>query len=281
MYPYTANPHLRPQEYEALCGFIEDLTGIVLGEGQEEMVASRLGKLLRDLRMDSFSELVRTLKADDNMAIKMAIVDVMTSKETAWFNDKAHFHLLAKGVMPQAAKGFGTFRVWSVACASGQEPYGIAMILREFAKNNPGFQRKINILGTDFSDAILDEAKRGLFCNLDSAEGLSNELRNRFFLPNGDCHEVRMDIKRMVDFRKANLLDALDSLGRFDVIFCRNVLVYLAQSIRSDVLKRIGETLKPGGYLVLGEGEAMEDPENRYEKLEALGGTMYRLKQTD
>ena len=278
MYPYTAYPHLRPQEYAELCGFIESITGIVLGEGKEDLITGRLGKLLRDLRMDSFSELIRALRRDDSMAIRMAIVDVMTSKESTWFKDKVHYHLLANGIMPKAAKGFGTFRVWSVACASGQETYGIAMILKEYQKNNPDFRRKIDVLGTDFSDAILDEAKRGLYCSLDGNDGVSGLLHNKFFLPNGDCSEVRMDIKRMVKFRKLNLLDSYEALGRFDVIYCRSVLVYFAQSIRADVFERISQTLKPGGFLFLGEGEVMEDSQDRFEKVTAFGGSVYRLK---
>ena len=278
MYPFTAYPRLLPHEYSELCGYIESITGIVLGEGKEHLVSSRLGKLLRDYRLDSFSELIRTIRTDENMALRMAVIDAMTSKEAAWFRDMPHFRLLTNTIMPEAAKGVGTFRVWSVACASGQEPYAVAMSLAEFQKNNPAFPRRIDVVATDFSEAILTEAKRGLYCSLATVEGVNDELRKKFFIPNGDCSEVRPDIKRMVNFRKLNLLDSYEGMGRFDVIFCRNVLVYFSQAIRTDALERMIRTLKPGGYLFLGAGEPLDDPKGRFEQVIDHGGCVYRLK---
>lgn len=279
MYPFTAHPKLLPHQYSALCAFFEKISGIVLGEGKEHLIASRMGKVLRDYRLDSFSELLRAIQSDDNMPLRMAVIDAMTVKETSWFRDEVHFTML-QNVMTERAGELGAFRVWSVACSSGQEPYSIAMAIEEYRRGSRFFRRPVEVIATDFSEGLIAEARKGVYCSLSMVQGLSEEKRKRYFIPNGDCSEMRPDLRRMVNFRRLNLVDPFGRLGRFDVIFCRNALVYFSQANRVDVIRRMAAALKPYGYLFLGTGETLEDADGLFERAAWSDGAAYRLRST-
>ncbi|MBU0500292.1 MAG: protein-glutamate O-methyltransferase CheR [Gammaproteobacteria bacterium] len=279
MYPFTAHPQLLPHQYPELCAFLERVGGIVLGEGKESLIASRMGKVLRDYRLDSFSELLRAIQSDENMPLRMAVIDAVTAKETAWFRDEVHFTML-QNVMAERAGELGAFRVWSAACSSGQEPYSIGMAIDEYRRGSRFFRRPVEVVATDFSEGLIAEARKGIYCSLAKAQGMNEERRKRYFIPNGDCSEMRPDLRRMVSFRRLNLLDPFDRLGRFDVIFCRNALVYFSQANRIDVIRRMAATLKPYGYLFLGTGESLEDTDGLFERAAWSEGVAYRLKST-
>ena len=278
MYPYTAHPQLLPHEYADLKEYLEQSSGIVLGDGKEYLVSSRLGKLLRDHRLDSYSELVREIKSGSSLVLRSAVVDAMTTNETFWFRDIAHFHLLTETVMTERASQHGSFRVWSAACSSGQEPYSISMWVEDSGKRGVSFRRPIEIVATDLSESVLTEAERGVYCGLSTVRGLTEEQHKRFFIPNGDCSEVRPDIRSIVRFRKQNLIDMYTGLGQFDAIFCRNVLIYFSPSMKADVIERMSKALKPGGFLFLGSTESLIDPQSRFEMVTGHGGMVYRLK---
>jgi chemotaxis protein methyltransferase CheR len=279
MYPYTAHPQLLPQEFADLRVYLEQSSGIVLGDGKEYLVSSRLGKLLREYRFDSFSELVRELKANRSLALKTAVIDAMTTNETFWFRDTAHFRILTEMILPDRAGQFGSFRIWSAACSSGQEPYSISMSLDGFHRKHPGFRTTVEIVATDLSEEILAAARQGIYCGLSTVRGLTDEQRKQFFIPNGDCSEVRPDLKKAVTFRKLNLIDSYGGLGRFDAIFCRNVLIYFSTQQKARVIEQMARVLKPGGYLFLGSTESLVDTNKLFEMVTSFGGIVYRLKQ--
>ncbi|OGT91954.1 MAG: hypothetical protein A2286_10230 [Gammaproteobacteria bacterium RIFOXYA12_FULL_61_12] len=277
MYPFTAHPRLLPHQYSELCSFLEKISGIVLGEGKEHLISSRIGKVLRDYRLDSFSELLRAIQSDDNMPLRMAVIDAMTTKEANWFRDQSHFMML-QNVMTERAGELGAFRIWSAACSLGQEPYSIAMTIEEFRRGSRFFRRPVEVVATDLSEGIIADARKGVYCSLSMVQGLSDEQRKKYFIPNGDCSEMRPDLRKMVSFRKLNLLDSFAPLGRFDVIFCRSALVYFSLANRVDVIKRMAVALKPYGYLFLGAGETLEDGAGLFEKAVWPEGVAYRLK---
>ncbi|MBF0255566.1 MAG: protein-glutamate O-methyltransferase CheR [Gammaproteobacteria bacterium] len=277
-YSYTAQPRLQQQEYCDLRDYLQKASGIVLGEGKEYLVSSRLGKLLREHRLDSFAELVRELNSGRNPRLRTLVVDAMTTNETFWFRDMAHFQLLTEVIMPERAAEPGAFRVWSAACSSGQEPYSLSMVMDDFRKKNIGYRRSVEITATDLSEQMLADAAKGLYCGMATVRGITPEQRKRYFVPRGDCFEVNPDLRRVISFRKQNLMDSFAGLGRFDVIFCRNVLIYFSAATKADVIARMAQSLKPRGYLLLGSTESLSDSQGNFEMVTGHGGIVYRRK---
>ncbi len=277
-YPYTAQPSLQQQDYRDLCEFLLKASGIVLGEGKEYLVSSRLGRVLRDHRLDSFSELLRELKSGRNLRLRTAVLDAITTNETFWFRDMAHFNFLTEVILPERANEHGAFRVWSAACSSGQEPYSLSMVTSDFRKKNIGYRRNMEVTATDLSEQVLTEAAKGLYCGMSTVRGITPEQRKRYFVPRGDCFEVNPDLRKIIAFRKQNLMDSFAGLGRFDVIFCRNVLIYFSAATKADVIARMAMSLKPKGYLLLGSTESLSDPKGNFEMVTGHGGIVYRLK---
>jgi chemotaxis protein methyltransferase CheR len=267
-------------DYEAFQEFLQSACGIVLGIGKEYLVSSRLSGLIRQHGIATIGELLNQLNHGRNPNLKTGIIDAMTTNETFWFRDMAHFNLLEKRILPEViAKGAQRIRIWSAACSSGQEPYNISMVVENYRRQNLGrFGGLVDIVATDISKRILDEAKRGVYCGMSASRGLTTEQTERYFVRNGDCIEVRPEIKRLVSFRNANLTVGYELLGRFDVIFCRNVLIYFSRAQKQDILNRMAATLNPGGYLLLGSTESLSGHADQYEMISDSGGIIYRLK---
>jgi chemotaxis protein methyltransferase CheR len=214
------------------------------------------------------------------MGLRTAVIDAMTTNETFWFRDIAHFRLLSEKVLAAAPiRGGQPLRVWSAACSSGQEPYSISMAVQEYQMRNPGrIPGGVEIVATDISTRVLQQARKGQYCGLAVSRGLDADQRRQFFMPHGDCLEVRPEIKRRISFRELNLAGSYGLLGRFDVIFCRNVLIYFSSDLKADILNRMAQTLNPGGYLFLGSTESLSSHTGRFEMVTGLGGIVYRLR---
>lgn len=277
-YAYSAQPQLQQQDYRDLCEYLLKATGIVLGEGKEYLVSSRLGKVLREHRLDSFSELLRELRGARNLRLRTAVLDAITTNETFWFRDMAHFNFLTEQILPERAGEAGALRIWSAACSSGQEPYSLSMVLNDFRKKNIGYKRPFEITATDLSEQILAEAAKGIYCGMSTVRGITPEQRKRYFIPRGDCFEVDPELRRIISFRKQNLMESFSGMGRFDAIFCRNVLIYFSAATKADVIARMAQALKPKGYLLLGSTESLSDPKGNFEMITGHGGIVYRLK---
>lgn len=268
------------EDYLAFRDFLEQASGITLGDNKEYLVASRLSGLLREYRLDSLGALLRGLRGGDPR-LRGAVIDAMTTNETFWFRDIAHFRILTEQILPEAAANrlARPFRVWSAACSSGQEPYSISMAVQDFLTRNPGrLAAGAEILATDISNRILAQARQGEYCGLALSRGLDASQRRQFFLPKGECLEVRPEIRQRISFRELNLSSGYGLLGRFDVIFCRNVLIYFSAQRKADILSRLAQALHPGGYLFLGSTESLSAHSDRFEMVSILGGIVYRLK---
>lgn len=269
-----ARPALAPADYEAIHEFLERNAGIRLGAGKEYLVTSRLGRLIRAHGLADFPALVSQLQAPGSRQLQVAVVDAMTTNETFWFRDPVHYRILTEVVEPQAA-GRG-LRIWSAACSTGQEPYTLAMVLHE-ARNGRS-PSPHTIIGTDISTLALAQARQGRYCGLSAARGLSDDQRQRYFEHDGDCLEVRPEFRRGVEFREFNLLRPYDLLGRFDVVYCRNVLIYFSAERKRDILERIARVLNPGGHLFLGSTESMNGHGDLFEMQSHCGGLVYRRR---
>ncbi|MES9873211.1 MAG: protein-glutamate O-methyltransferase CheR [Candidatus Sedimenticola sp. 6PFRAG7] len=267
------------REYQTFQRFLEQACGIVLGADKGYLVASRLSWIMNEQGFSSINELLQQLESGATSTLKAAVIDAMTTNETFWFRDKAHFELLRNRVLPElAAKSRRRPRIWSSACSSGQEPYSICMLIDEFRSNNPNhLQGGVEILASDISRTMVEAATKGVYCGFAAGRGLNDRQRDRFFQDRGQCLEVRDDFKRQVVFREMNLTHRFETLGRFDVIFCRNVLIYFSLQKKQEILGRFIRCLNPGGYLFLGSTEALSAHSDRFEMIKESGGIAYRL----
>lgn len=265
-------------DYLAFQRYLERASGIVLGPGKEALIEGRLAPLMREHGLGTLHDVVRALENGANARLRASIIDAMTISETSWFRDGAHFRALVDDILP--ALHASRVRVWSAGCATGQEAYSISMAVQDYLRSGPTrFASGVEIVATDIAHSALDEARRGLYCGSGATRGLTDAQRQRFFVSApGDCLSVRQEIRQRVVFREFNLTRGLDVLGRFDVIFCRNVLAYFATPLRREVLDHLARALKSGGYLFLGSTEDVRGYSKAFEARSAGGASYYKKK---
>ncbi|WP_318419097.1 CheR family methyltransferase [Photobacterium leiognathi] len=267
------------QEYREFCRFLETQCGIVLGDSKQYLVRSRLSPLVNRFSLSSLSELLQNVIAGRNRELRIAAVDAMTTNETLWFRDGYPFTVLAEKILPELAANKRPIKIWSAASSSGQEPYSMAMTVLETQAKRPGFLPSIQIMATDISQTMLETCRAGVYDNLALSRGLSPERRRMFFEDNGDGKmKVNAKVKQMVNFRPQNLKDSYALLGKFDVIFCRNVLIYFSPEMKAKVLNQLAASLNPGGYLFLGASESLTGLTEQFEMIRCNPGIIYKLK---
>ena len=272
---------LSKQDYEIFRTFLEDACGIVLGENKHYLVTSRLTRLLDEFKFPSLSSMIEKLKSVNNSDLKEKIIDAMTTNETSWFRDKYPFDILYNELFTELAqKKSPSIRIWSSASSSGQEAYSISMTFSEYQRKNPGkCTSRLEIVGTDISPTILKLAKEAKYDELSVSRGLTSDRLKGFFTNEGDGgFKVKPEISSRCRFSEINLLKSYSVLGRFDIIFCRNVLIYFSAEIKTDILTRMAKLLNPGGYLFLGGSESPTSYCNLYEMVKLKDGVVYRLK---
>ncbi len=276
-----ASFEISPQDYDNFRRYLEEHSGIVLGENKHYLVTSRLSRLMREFGIADFKILMRQLIGERNSKLHEQIVDAMTTNETLWFRDGYPFEVMKQVILPEfSSKRLSQLRIWSAACSSGQEAYSISITLQEYLANRPGsLPAGIQIIGTDISATMLREANAALYDNMSLARGMSDERRQRYFIQRGDKWEVRPEIKQRASFREMNLLNSYSPLGRFDMVFCRNVLIYFSSQMKSDILNRIAKTMNPGGYLFLGGSESPTSYTDAFELVRTPQGVVYRVKE--
>ncbi len=272
---------ISPQEYEDFRGFLEDACGIVLGDNKHYLVTSRLSRLMREFEIDGFGTMMKQLKLGGrNNTLREAIVDAMTTNETLWFRDGYPFEILKNVILPELTdKRPRQLRIWSAASSSGQESYSISMTIQEYLSKKPGSLPAVQqIVGTDISASMLRLAEAGVYDRMAVARGLSEERKQRFFTQREDKWEIKPEIKKRCSFRELNLTAPYTALGKFDIVFCRNVLIYFSSELKSDILNRAAKSLNPGGYLFLGGSESPTSYTDAYEMVRTPHGVVYRLK---
>ncbi len=262
-------------QYQKFCELLEQRSGILLGADKRYLVETRLGRVLRDQHIDSINVLMERLLNGREPALTKAVIEAMTTNETLWFRDEYPFTALRDVFFPEAvAQKKRNLRIWSAACSSGQEPYSISMLVSEV---KPPFT--VEIIGTDLSSRVLEQAKSGIFDDLSLGRGLSAARKHQFFdrVPQG--WQVNSEVRRRVRFQVANLLEPPVGLGRFDLVFCRNVLIYFSRETKAHIIEQIANTLQPNGVLILGASESTQQLSSRF-NVERLpgGGMAFRLK---
>ncbi|KXS51443.1 MAG: chemotaxis protein methyltransferase CheR [Marinobacter sp. T13-3] len=274
------NAEITPQEYEAFKKFLQDACGILLGDNKQYLVKSRLRRILEDNHLKSLGELLDRIKRPGRTNLKEVVIDAMTTNETLWFRDNHPFRILQEKLLPEFAesKSIQPLRIWSAACSTGQEPYSTAMVIDEFRRSRPGKLRDVKITATDISKSVLDVARRGEYEMIAIGRGLSPERQKQFFTASSNGGwQIKPQIKSMVEFRELNLLDRY-TLGKFDIIMCRNVLIYFSAELKRDILTRLHAALNPGGYLILGASESLNGLSDLYQMVQCHPGIIYRKK---
>ncbi|MEQ8964516.1 MAG: protein-glutamate O-methyltransferase [Azospirillaceae bacterium] len=252
-------------------------SGLVLTRDKAYLLESRLMPVARRWSFAGLGELVGALRNRRDERLLREVTEAMTTNESSFFRDVRPFDQFRDVVVPRLLEnraGQRRLRIWSAACSSGQEPYSLAMILSEMKPKLTGWQ--IEILGTDLSTEILAKAKEGVYSQFEVQRGLPIQLLVKHFAQQGDRWHINPDLKAMVQFRAFNLLEDMASLGRFDVIFCRNVLIYFDQPTKARVLDGLSRCLARDGFLYLGGAETVLGLTSRFQPLEGQRG-IYRL----
>ena len=269
------------EDYDGFRVFLEEACGIMLGDNKHYLVSSRLSPLLAEAGLPSLRELLVRLRIGTDLRLRDRVIDAMTTNETSWFRDGTVFELLNTVILPSLVKSRpARLRAWSAGCSTGQEPYSISMALQEFLLMNPGkVAADLQIVATDISPSVLKQAESGIYDAAAMARGLTPERRSRFFTARGGHWEINTGVRQRVSFRELNLSQNFQALGKFDLIFCRNVLIYFSSGLKRDILTRIASLLLPDGYLILGSAESLANYSDAFDMLRFPEGIVYRLKK--
>ena len=248
---------MTPLDYEYLRKLLKDRSGLVLSADKQYLVESRLSPLARKASLATLGDLVAKLKANDER-LTVDVVEAMTTNESFFYRDKVPFDHFRDAIMPSliaARAKERRIRIWCAAASTGQEPYSLAMCLKEMKDKVSGW--RIEIIATDLSTEVLEKAKAGLYSQFEVQRGLPIQMLVKYFTQTGDTWQISPEIRAMVQYKPLNLLADFGHLGNFDVVFCRNVLIYFDQETKIGVLNRIARMLEGDGFLVLGAAETV------------------------
>ena len=249
---------MTPHDFDYLRRMLKERSGLVLSAEKDYLLESRLLPLARRHGMTSLGELATRLRQPGSASLAIAVTEAMTTNETFFFRDRIPFDHLRETVIPAlvaARSRERRIRIWCTAAASGQEPYSIAMVLKGLGAQLNGF--RVDIVATDLSADVIDRAKAGIYSQFEVQRGLPIQLLVKYFSKSGDAWEIAPELRGMVQFRTLNLLNDFSPLGQFDVVFCRNVLIYFDQPTKVGVLERIARQMPRDGYLMLGAAETV------------------------
>lgn len=248
---------MSPADYDYLCRFLKDRSGLVLAAEKEYLVESRLAPVARRNACANVGQLIQRVMANGSDALRIEVVEAMMNNESFFFRDRIPFERMRDTILPDLSTKRAArkqIRIWCAACSTGQEPYSVAMLLDDYAGIHDW---QIDILATDISNDALEQAKAGLYSQFEVQRGLPIQMLMRYFEQIDDQWQIGEKLRKRVRFRQSNLLSDFGSLGIFDVVFCRNVLIYFDHATKIDVLGRIRRSIAPDGYLVLGAAETM------------------------
>jgi chemotaxis protein methyltransferase CheR len=241
---------------EVLISYIYEQSGIVLTKEKDYLIEARLTPLLKKHSLSDLNHLVEKIKSKD-AGICCEIIEAMTTNESSFFRDMKPFDYLRDVLLPELINKHpekNEFRIWCAACSNGQEPYSIAMLLKEHPLSQ---SKNFSITATDIDTHVLDTAKNGIYTQFEVQRGVPVPMLMKYFSQYNTDWQIKDELKRLITFKQLNLMQPCENLGHFDVIFCRNVLIYFDQETKSKVLHRIKECMEPDGTLFLGATETL------------------------
>jgi chemotaxis protein methyltransferase CheR len=246
-----------PPDYEYLRKFLKDHSGLDLSADKHYLIESRLLPLARKSGLNDISDLVQKLKGGPAPFVTQ-VVEAMTTNETFFFRDKIPFDHFREVIVPEIVKARAnrkSIRIWCAAGSTGQEPYSLAMCVKEMSAALAGW--RVEILATDLSQEVLEKSKAGIYSQFEVQRGLPIQMLVKYFKQTGELWQINPDIRAMVQHRQLNLLHDFTQLGVFDIIFCRNVLIYFDQDTKVSIFNRLARATEPDGFLVLGAAETV------------------------
>lgn len=262
---------------------IREACGITVTQEKMYLVETRMQAVLRRYNFGRFSDLAHALREAKSRGTQIIlkpnqlmydVVEAMTINETSFFRDSKPFNFLRSNILPEF-RDSGPMRIWSAACSTGQEPYSILITAQEAKATGVG--GAVDVVATDISNSTVEKARRGEYSQFEVQRGMPIQMLVKYFRQDNDRWIVRDELKNMVSFELVNLTNDFSRLGRFEVIFCRNVLIYFEQDTKADIMKRIHQLIKPGGYLILGGSETNYGVESLFECVEGYSG-IFRIK---
>ncbi len=278
---------LSEHEYQQFQRYIAEKCGIALDDTKAYLVESRLAKLLIDAQCETFSELFLLLQNHSDANIETRVIDAITTNETYWFRDSGSWQIITQIWLPLMiaeieAGRHDKIRIWSAAASTGQEIYSLIIIISEYLKNNQITTVSIDdfeFLATDISTNVLTIARRGYYDPITIMRGLKPELREAYFYREGTLWVLKEEYRKRVRFEQFNLQNSFLLLGKFDLVFCRNVLIYFTEALRNDVFKKTRQVLKPKGFLLIGTAEIYYSMDNYFQKNITSDGTYFTVKE--
>jgi chemotaxis protein methyltransferase CheR len=256
---------LHPTDFKTISQMVYQLCGIRLASGKEELVRCRLMKRLRALGINSFHGYLQYLKEDRTEQELRTMIDLLTTNKTSFFRENQHFEFMRDHLLPGVKRRGAGMRIWSAGCSSGEEPYSVAIFLQE--QCSPIDLLNVRILATDISTRILAKARAGEYEKEALQEVPPGYLPKYFNLARScprQIYRVRDRIKKMVQFAQLNLMEEWPMRGPFDVIFCRNVMIYFDRQTQARLVRRFWDLVVPGGYLMIGHSESLAANSGRF-----------------
>jgi chemotaxis protein methyltransferase CheR len=264
---------LTPLDYDFLRKFLKERSGLVLSADKQYLVESRLLPVARKAGLGGLGELVGVLKRGNAEPLATAVVEAMMTNESFFFRDKTPFENFTSTVLPallSVRRPSRAIRIWCAAASSGQEPYSLAMALKEMERDIAGWH--IELIATDISNEVLEKARQGIYSQFEVQRGLPIQLLIKYFTQVGDMWQIAPQIRAMVKYRQLSLLSDFSHLGTFDLIFCRNVLIYFDQETKTKVFDRLVQVIADDGYLVLGAAETVVGLTDSFKTMPELRG---------
>lgn len=277
---------ITPEEFKKFSQYVLDISGISLEVGKEYLLETRLHPLINRLGVSSYAELLQKAKTDFKKEIENDIIDAVSTNETYFFRDKSPFELLQHKIFPDLIDrhtkknpaGKPTLRLWSAANSTGQEIYSIAMTLIEMGITPDKYN--IKLFGTDISDAAIAQASYGLYNKFEIQRGLDPRRLNRYFDKiDNDQYKVKDEVRALAQFKKMNLMKPFVGLGKFDIVLCRNVMIYFTSQDRKRIYQNISKVMEPYGYLLIGSTESLVNDTDIFCSKRYLNSIFYQFKE--
>lgn len=272
-----------PEEFKAFAKYILDISGIALDVGKEYLLETRLNPLLSKYECNSYADLMKKSKLGFDKKLEGEIIDAISTNETYFFRDKSPFKLLQHKILPdlidkRSKKSFGkpAIKIWSAANSTGQELYSLAMTMIEMGVTIDKYN--IRLFGTDISDAAIAKASYGVYNKFEVARGLDPARLNRFFQPKEDKYKVKDELRGMVQFKKMNLMKPFIGIGKYDIVLCRNVMIYFTTEDRRKIYSSISKVMEPDGYLLIGSTESLVNDTDLFTSFRYLNSVFYQFK---
>jgi chemotaxis protein methyltransferase CheR len=267
-------------EFNYIRDLVRDHSALMLEPGKEYLVESRLNPLVRQGGFPSFHRMVEALRSGAFCELHRRVVEAMTTNETSFFRDARVFGMLKKTLLPELVarrRCERSLNIWCAGCSSGQEPYSVAMLLRDVVPDLDSWN--IRIVASDLSRDVLVRARAGRYSQLEVNRGLPATLLVKYFDQHRGAWEIAPELRSMVEFREINLIDYWPLFPRMDVVFLRNVLIYLDRETKQQILRKVGRLVVPDGYLLLGGAETTTNLDDSFESVALDGAMCFRLKR--